>query len=262
MRRLPRAERRAQLLSVATSKFGERGYHPTSMDDIAEAAGVTKPVLYQHFSSKEDLYISVIQQVGEVLRERIDGFAFEGATTYDRVREGIDVFFGVFDENSNMLKLFFGSEYVTESVQEEVTRATSRAAESVGTLLLARETSPPRKPSSLVAPSSRPCRRSRAKRTAPPRNVERPCFPHLHCCSQAGFARSTLATKNSRKTPSRALSERCTVSALRSIHLHERVLSGETAEPRSPLPRPRISKHSQRDSCGVCGSQTVRPVRT
>lgn len=91
-RRLPRAERRAQLLSVATSKFGERGYHPTSMDDIAEAAGVTKPVLYQHFSSKEDLYISVIQQVGEVLRERIDGFAFEGATTYDRVREGIDVF--------------------------------------------------------------------------------------------------------------------------------------------------------------------------
>lgn len=142
-RRLPRAERRAQLLSVATSKFGERGYHPTSMDDIAEAAGVTKPVLYQHFSSKEDLYISVIQQVGEVLRERIDGFAFEGATTYDRVREGIDVFFGVFDENPNMLKLFFGSEYVTESVQEEVTRATSRAAESVGTLLArARDLSP------------------------------------------------------------------------------------------------------------------------
>ncbi|MCT1715994.1 TetR/AcrR family transcriptional regulator [Dermabacter hominis] len=142
-RRLPRAERRAQLLSVATSKFGERGYHPTSMDDIAEAAGVTKPVLYQHFSSKEDLYISVIQQVGEVLRERIDGFAFEGATTYDRVREGIDVFFGVFDENSNMLKLFFGSEYVTESVQEEVTRATARAAESVGTLLArARDLSP------------------------------------------------------------------------------------------------------------------------
>lgn len=142
-RRLPRAERRAQLLSVATSKLGERGYHPTSMDDIAEAAGVTKPVLYQHFSSKEDLYISVIQQVGEVLRERIDGFAFEGATTYDRVREGIDVFFGVFDENPNMLKLFFGSEYVTESVQEEVTRATSRAAESVGTLLArARDLSP------------------------------------------------------------------------------------------------------------------------
>lgn len=142
-RRLPRAERRAQLLSVATSKFGERGYHPTSMDDIAEAAGVTKPVLYQHFNSKEDLYISVIQQVGEVLRERIDGFAFEGATTYDRVREGIDVFFGVFDENSNMLKLFFGSKYVTESVQEEVTRATSRAAESVGTLLArARDLSP------------------------------------------------------------------------------------------------------------------------
>lgn len=142
-RRLPRAERRAQLLDVATSCFGERGYHPTSMDDIAEAAGVTKPVLYQHFDSKEDLYIAVIEQIGEVLRSRIDDFAFEGASTKDRVREGIEVFFGVFDTRSSMLKLFFGSEYVTERVQEEVTRATSRAAESVGLLLArARELSP------------------------------------------------------------------------------------------------------------------------
>ncbi|MCT1866654.1 TetR/AcrR family transcriptional regulator [Dermabacter sp. p3-SID358] len=142
-RRLPRAERRAQLLDVATSRFGERGYHPTSMDDIAEAAGVTKPVLYQHFDSKEDLYIAVIERIGEVLRERIDDFAFEGASTKDRVREGIEVFFEVFDTRSSMLKLFFGSEYVTERVQEEVTRATSRAAESVGALLArARDLSP------------------------------------------------------------------------------------------------------------------------
>ena len=50
--RMPRAQRRAQLLDLATQVFTEKGFQATSMDDIAAAAGVTKPVLYQHFESK------------------------------------------------------------------------------------------------------------------------------------------------------------------------------------------------------------------
>ena len=50
--RLPAAERRRQLLDVALHAFAENGFHKTSMNDVAEAAGVTKPVLYQHFASK------------------------------------------------------------------------------------------------------------------------------------------------------------------------------------------------------------------
>ena len=50
--RLPAAERRDQLLVVALDVFASQGFHATSMNDIAAAAGVTKPVLYQHFSSK------------------------------------------------------------------------------------------------------------------------------------------------------------------------------------------------------------------
>ena len=49
--RLPADERRQQLLAVACDLFARTGFHDTSMDDIAEAAGVTKPVLYQHFPS-------------------------------------------------------------------------------------------------------------------------------------------------------------------------------------------------------------------
>jgi len=52
MRRLPAVERRQQLYAVALSLFAERGYRATTMDDIAEAAGVTKPLVYQHFASK------------------------------------------------------------------------------------------------------------------------------------------------------------------------------------------------------------------
>ena len=54
--RMPRSQRRAQLLQLATAEFTAKGYQGTSMDDIALAAGVTKPVLYQHFASKEALF--------------------------------------------------------------------------------------------------------------------------------------------------------------------------------------------------------------
>jgi len=53
--RLPAAQRRRQLLDVALAVFSDGGYHGTSMDDVAAAAGVTKPVLYQHFGSKRAL---------------------------------------------------------------------------------------------------------------------------------------------------------------------------------------------------------------
>ncbi|MFZ9232409.1 MAG: TetR/AcrR family transcriptional regulator, partial [Ilumatobacteraceae bacterium] len=62
--RLPAAERREQLLSVAMDVFAREGYHQTSMNDVAEAAGITKPVLYQHFSSKRELYLALIEEAG------------------------------------------------------------------------------------------------------------------------------------------------------------------------------------------------------
>src|SRR6476469_3777018 len=60
--RLPRDERRGQLLGAASEIFVDRGYHAAGMDEIAERAGVSKPVLYQHFSSKLELYLAVLAQ--------------------------------------------------------------------------------------------------------------------------------------------------------------------------------------------------------
>ena len=69
--RLPADERRQQLLAVARELFARSGFHDTSMDDIAEAAGVTKPVLYQHFPSKRALYVELLDDTGRQLLDRL-----------------------------------------------------------------------------------------------------------------------------------------------------------------------------------------------
>lgn len=66
-KRLPGEERRAQLIEVSQPLFAEHGYHHISMDDIAFAAQVTKPVLYKHFPSKYDLYLAVIADRAQAL---------------------------------------------------------------------------------------------------------------------------------------------------------------------------------------------------
>ncbi|HEY4378100.1 MAG TPA: helix-turn-helix domain-containing protein, partial [Acidimicrobiales bacterium] len=70
-RRLPAHERRPQLLAVATAVFAEHGFHGASMNQVAEAAGVTKPVLYQHFRSKRELYRELVEDVGVRLEDAI-----------------------------------------------------------------------------------------------------------------------------------------------------------------------------------------------
>ena len=55
--RLSATARREQILDIAVQVFAHQGFHGTSMNDVAVAAGVTKPVLYQHFASKRDLYM-------------------------------------------------------------------------------------------------------------------------------------------------------------------------------------------------------------
>ena len=65
--RLPRSARREQLLGAAQEVFVAQGYHAAAMDDIAERAGVSKPVLYQHFPGKLDLYLALLDQHAEAM---------------------------------------------------------------------------------------------------------------------------------------------------------------------------------------------------
>lgn len=70
--RMSGATRRAQVLALATSMFAEHGYHHISMDDIADRAGASKPVLYRHFPSKLDLYVAVVDACGDALVAEVD----------------------------------------------------------------------------------------------------------------------------------------------------------------------------------------------
>lgn len=75
--RLPRAERRAQLIEAAASAFAARGYEKTSMEDVAQAAGVSRLIVYRNFESKENLYRQVLRQLLADLGEAFSGLSFE-----------------------------------------------------------------------------------------------------------------------------------------------------------------------------------------
>ena len=83
--RMPRDERRAQVLGVALDLFSRDGFHHVSMDDIADRAEVSKPVLYRHFPSKLDLYLAVVDQRGDALLAAVDE-ALAGSGRPARVR--------------------------------------------------------------------------------------------------------------------------------------------------------------------------------
>jgi AcrR family transcriptional regulator len=70
---LPRSARRKQLLAAAQQVFVAHGYHAAAMDDIAERAGVSKPVLYQHFPGKLELYLALLDEQAEALVAAVHG---------------------------------------------------------------------------------------------------------------------------------------------------------------------------------------------
>lgn len=71
-RRLPRAQRREQILTAATEAFARTGFAATSLDDIAAEAGITRVILYRHFDSKTDLYQAVLDRMTARLRAHVE----------------------------------------------------------------------------------------------------------------------------------------------------------------------------------------------
>jgi AcrR family transcriptional regulator len=135
--RLPAPRRRRQLLDVALRVFAERGYHPTSMNDIAEAAGVTKPVLYQHFRSKRALYLELLEDVGGRLRDAIDKATREAATPRDQVRGGFRAYFAfVADQQPAFQLLFGGGARRDEEFADAVRSVEVSIAESIAALIV------------------------------------------------------------------------------------------------------------------------------
>src|SRR5512144_121529 len=87
--RLPRSARRLQLLGAAQEIFVAQGYHAAAMDDIAERAGVSKPVLYQHFPGKLELYLALLDKHCDAIVEQVRAAMRETAVNKERVRGSV-----------------------------------------------------------------------------------------------------------------------------------------------------------------------------
>lgn len=120
--RMPKHERRAQLLSIATEQFSTKGFQATSMDEIAHLAGATKPVVYQHFSSKEELYLAVVDARAQSMYETIDGFKDVGGDTRHRVETGMRAFH-LHTNSGSSLRMFLADEQISDKVTARVEEA-------------------------------------------------------------------------------------------------------------------------------------------
>jgi AcrR family transcriptional regulator len=105
--RLPAPERREQLLAIARRVFARRGFHQTSMNDVAADAGVTKPVLYQHFSSKRDLYKAVLEDVGDRLRTNVILAAASADTPRGQVKTGLTAYMTFVEDDPDGFRVLF-----------------------------------------------------------------------------------------------------------------------------------------------------------
>lgn len=92
-KRMPRAERMRQMIEVAEQVFSERGYAAASMDEIAELVGVSKPMLYEYFNSKEGLLLACIRESRAILREVTEQATVGATSAEDALRRGLLAFF-------------------------------------------------------------------------------------------------------------------------------------------------------------------------
>ncbi len=134
--RLPRDERRAQLLSAALEVFTAAGYHAAAMDEIADHASVSKPVLYQHFPSKLDLYLAVLDLHIDSLVFTIQKAIASTPENSNRVIATIEAYFNFIDSEGEAFRLLFESDMNVEpSVRERLARMTYDCAAAVSAVI-------------------------------------------------------------------------------------------------------------------------------
>jgi AcrR family transcriptional regulator len=98
-RRMPRAEREDEMLRAAGDAFARFGFHGASMDAIAQAAGISKPMLYNYFGSKQGLYAAYIERSGRALLQTMRAADSRGAPAAQRLHAGILAFLTYAEEH-------------------------------------------------------------------------------------------------------------------------------------------------------------------
>jgi AcrR family transcriptional regulator len=134
--RLPAPARREQILDVSVQVFARNGFHSTSMNDVAEAAGVTKPVLYQHFDSKQDLYLALLEEAGLRLRNAVAKGVASATNGKEMTEFGFKAYFRWVAEDHDAFLLLFGSRANRdEESTVAIRRITAEAAAAIAPLI-------------------------------------------------------------------------------------------------------------------------------
>ncbi len=107
--RLCASERREMLIDAAILTFSEKGYYATTMEEVAVAAGVTKPVIYQHFDSKRDLYEAILKRVKSDLVAALNTSNTTSNSKKERFESGFEAYFKFVYENRPAFEIMFSS---------------------------------------------------------------------------------------------------------------------------------------------------------
>ena len=138
VRRLTAGQRRQQLFAVALQLFAERGYRATTMDDVAEAAGVTKPLVYQHFSSKRALYLELVDSVARDLLTAIKDATAAAEGPRQQVERGFAAYFNMVVTHEAAFRLLYGrNDAGDEELGDALRRVEDAIAEAIDPLIAA-----------------------------------------------------------------------------------------------------------------------------
>ncbi|MEO3938289.1 TetR/AcrR family transcriptional regulator [Dermatophilaceae bacterium Soc4.6] len=136
--RLPRSARRAQLLEAAQAAFVESGYHAAAMDDIAERAGVSKPVLYQHFPGKLDLYLALLDHHRGEIEAAVREALSRTTDNKQRVLDCVAVYFEFVAREGAPFRLLFESDLTNDpAVSERVEGVAVTCGEALAEVIAA-----------------------------------------------------------------------------------------------------------------------------
>jgi AcrR family transcriptional regulator len=134
--RLPRPARRRQLLGAAQEIFVAQGYHAAAMDEIAERAGVSKPVLYQHFPGKLELYLALLDESVDALTATVRRALASTTDNKQRVTATFTAFFDFVGSTGQAFRLVFESDLRNEAaVRDRLDRSMRDCAQMISEII-------------------------------------------------------------------------------------------------------------------------------
>jgi AcrR family transcriptional regulator len=135
-RRMPAPLRREAILAAAEEVFARSGYHGAALDDIAQAAGISKALIYEHFASKRELHASLVNAHVEEIFQRLQASAATDRPGEDRLRGGIDAFLSFVEEHREAWRALF-RDAADPEVGDVIDRVQAQATAVIAALIAA-----------------------------------------------------------------------------------------------------------------------------